>query len=653
MRKFFQFYSYRINILSLAIIFFSFILLLSFFRIQIIQQNQIKKIVSSKGFREIDIYGERGKILDRNNKKLSETINKYDFWVNTNQEIDKDYIITIFSRYFNKPDSHYKKILYKKSNYIKIEKNVSFLECKEIIKKINEIKGLRIEKKSTRFYPNNNLACQTLGYVDLDGFGQGGIEGNFNTILSGDTTSVTLKKGAKGKYYNQKINQNKNIDGKDITLTIDIDIQNILQDELNKIVSNTNSISANGIIIEPFTGDIIAMVSIPDFNPNNYFNYNIENYRNRVIAEQYEPGSTFKIIPLLAAIEKNNISLEKKYYCENGKFFLTRNTLLRDHEPHDTLSMKEIFIHSSNIGISKVVADLDNRAIYELCKNFGFGTKTGLPFKNESKGKLRKLDKWTRNSKTYVSIGQEISITNIQLALAYCAIANGGYLIKPNIVKTISKNDSIIYKRKITPIRKIFTLESSLEILDLLSEVVNYGTAKNLNLHGYNIGGKTGTAQKFIDGKYSDNKFVSSFVSILPITNPKYIIIVTIDSPRYGKHWSNESAVPVSRNIINRIIINDKSIYSLKKKPPILAYNQNADQTFKLGHSSLIYSEDNMSSNKVPNLRGKSLKEALEIANSMGIKLDPLGLSGKIVWQSLKPGSIINNRKICKVKLAI
>lgn len=650
MRKFFQLYSNRIDNLTISIFAISLIILSSFFKIQILEREIIKQKVINKGFKEITMHGDRGRILDSKNNQLSASINKYDFWINTNKPFDSDKIIKMFSSTFNKPDSHYNNILKKKSNYIKIEKNILYLECKNILKNIDDIEGLNFDKRSKRYYPYNNLACQTLGYVDMNGVGQSGIEGNFNTILTGDTTKTILKKGAKGKYYKQIDDYQNQINGKNISLTIDINIQKILQEELSKIVTNTQSKSANGIIMNPFTGDIIAMASVPDYDPNKYYNYNIEHYKNRVISDSYEPGSTLKIIPILALLEKDTNCLTNKYYCENGIYSLTSKNKLRDHEPHDTLSLKDIFIHSSNIGISKTVDDLDNIEIYKLCKNFGFGAKTGLPFKNESTGKLRDLKNWSRTSKTYISIGQEIGVTNIQLALAYCAIANGGFLLRPNIIKKISNDSENIYERKVNPVRQVISLNQSNDLLKLLNEVVDSGTAKNLNLKGYKIGGKTGTAQKFIHGEYSHNEFISSFASIFPTSNPKYVIIVSIDSPFYGKHWANESAVPLSKNIINRIIISDNLLYQNNQKL-ILARNEqliSKNSVFK----PHIYSK-NSSIKEIPNLKGKSLKEALEISNSIGLKLDPNSLSGKIVWQSLKPGSEIIEQEICKVRLSI
>ena len=653
MRKFFQLYSRNINRLSIGIYLFSLILIVKFFKIQIIEKNTFQDHVSKIGYKTVNKYGTRGEILDKNKNILSQTITKYTFWINTNKKYDKELILSLFSSNFNKPDSTYRKILNKKSNYVIIEKNILHSDCSNILKIINEIEGLKYTKNNKRFYPYNNLASQTLGFVNEDGFGQNGIEESLNTILSGDTIQTKLKKGLKGQFFdNNKIN---NLNGKNVQLTIDIEIQQILQDELYKTYKETKAKSANGIIIDPFTGDIISIASIPDYNPNNYSDYQLENFKNRTITDSYEPGSTFKIIPIIAAYE-DNLSPNKKYFCENGEFYLNNGKKLNDHEEHDSLTVNEIFIHSSNIGISKIIQDIDNKEIYKLCKSLGFGSNTGLPLKSESKGILRNLNNWSKCSKTYISIGQEIGVTNIQLATAYSAIANGGFLLKPHIVKNISKNDSIIYKREVEPLRQVFNKEISNKILSSLEEVVIKGTAKNLNLNGYKIGGKTGTAQKFYNGEYSKNEFISSFASIFPIDKPKYVMIISIDSPEYGKHWSNESAVPTAKKIINRIIVNDKSF--LNDSSILLAKNETKEKTNEsINKKNKIkrysYYNKEIINKTMPNLKGKTLKEAISLASQNGIMLKPNTLKGKVVWQSLKPGIKTKKDQICEVRMSI
>ena len=648
MRKFFIDYSNRINKLSILLYLSSFFLLIYFFNIQVIQNEEAKKIVKQKGWKAKTVYGERGEILDRNGNPLAISIRKYDFWVNTNLEFDKDKIVKEFSKSFNKPEKYYIDKLNKKSNYVKLEKQALFLDCKNIIENIKDFKGLQIEKNNKRFYPNNNLGCHAVGYTDIFGNGITGIEGSFNAILSGDTTISILKKGMKGNYYEQINKTPTKNNGYNIHLTLDLEYQKILQNEISKIATYTNAKSANGIIINPNNGDILAISSFPTYNPNRYFDYKVEDYKNRTISDAYEPGSTFKTITLAAALETDNINLNDEFFCEKGQMKLENNKLLRDHEEHGDLSVADIFAYSSNIGTSKISEKLSDIELYKYCKNFGFGTKSNLPFNNEAIGKIRDINQWSRTSKNYISIGQELSITNIQLAAAYCSIANGGYLLKPNIIKEIEAYDEILYRKKPHVIRKVITEKTASLLIDAMEKVVDYGTAEKINLDGYKIAGKTGTAQKFIDGSYSSTNFVASFASIFPSDNPEYVIVVSVDSPDYGYHWANESAVPICKEIIKKIIINNNF---QNDKSVLLSSNKKIKKENDL--SIIKYNKSYKKNNIAPNLKGKSLREALRIANSVGMTIVSEDLIGRVVWQSIKPGEKIDNNQMCKIKLDI
>ena len=651
MRKFFILYSKRVNNLSIVILLYSILLLSNFFSIQVLNSKQIKNIVEQKGTKTIIEYGNRGEIYDTNGKELASTIKKYNFWINTNKEHDKDLIASLFSENFNKSYEYYYNLINKKSNYIRIEKNISFLEALPIINRINNVKGLQKEEIIQRLYPYDFLASQALGYVNLQNNGISGIEGHYNQILTGDTVNVEIHKGVKGKFH-KSINDLEYSQGQDITLTLDIELQKILQEELNKITNKTQALSANGIIINPFNGEILAISSVPSFNPNKYYEYSIENYKNKVISDSYEPGSTFKIIALSALLDLNIHEKNQKFFCENGTTILANNKKLNDHEPHEDLTMKEIFSFSSNIGMSKIVESLSKTDFYKYCKLFGFGTKTGVNLRDEAVGNLRHVNEWSKTSKTYMSIGQEISVTNLQLAMAYCAIANGGYLVRPKIIKNIKKNDELIYNTEIEVIRKVLKKETSKTMLNYLADVVENGTANNLKLKGYHVGGKTGTAQKFIGSSYSKNKFVSSFASIFPLDNPKYVLLISIDSPKYGYHWSNQSAVPASEEIIKRIIIADNDLHNSNDKNIIALLNnkKNKPLNFKDSTEKSVYVK-NEESSIVPNFKGMKLKEALKTANSRGLKINPNGLSGKVIWQSMKPGEKFQNNEICVVRV--
>ena len=642
--KYFEIYSRRINRLNFLIIFISIFILFNFFKLQFFHHPDLSKQLKKDSIKTKTVIGNRGKILDRNNKELAITINKYDFWVNANKKNDSDKIANLFSEVFNKNKMTYLEIINQNSNYAVLEKNIANEQAYLILNQIKNIKGLNYVKKPSRFYQYNEFASQTIGYINSEGAGKIGIEKKLNSLLDGDTITINLKKGAKGKFFNHQISDLNNIQGFNIKLTIDIELQKILQEELKKAVFETNSIGANGIIVNPNNGEILAIASIPDFNPNKYNEFPYENFNNAVVSNTYEPGSTFKIIPIALTLNNQKYSINDSIDCEKGFYRLSNNKLMHDHEENGILSIKDILVHSSNIGISKLSNSYDKESFYKLIKKFGFGTQTNIPLNNEAKGKIRTINQWSKTSKNYLSIGQELSITNLQLAMSYCAIANGGNLIKPSIVKKIYKKDSVVYQNENKTVRKVLNDTIANQILYILKEVVNYGTAQSINLENYNIAGKTGTAQKFKNG-HLDN-YIATFASIFPSDMPEYVMVVSIDEPEYGKHWSNLSAVPASREIIKRILVQNSVVHEKLAK-------QNEIRTEIGNKLSTLSNSSKRSKNHFPNFKGKTLKEALKIAKELDITLEPEGISGRVIKQSIKPGVKIKKNSICKIKIKI
>ena len=645
--KYLEAYSKRISRMSLCIFLCAFIILGCFFNLQVLPHPELKNIVLNHGYIQKTIIGNRGKIIDINSKELAITIDRYKFFVNTIDLFDKDGIISIFSSTFNKSEDYYAEKLSKKSKYIVLEKNISYKQAYPILDKIKDIKGLWCEKKPNRLYKYNSLASQTIGYINENNHGMLGIEKNFDYLLKGDSLEIELRKGAKGKYFNYTNNDYNNLDGHDIQLTIDIDLQRILQEELYKAVESTNAIGANGIIVNPHNGEILALASIPEFDPNNYNQYDIKAFNNAGISNLYEPGSTFKIIPISMAIESDSYNPNDSIYCENGVYRLINGKKLHDHEEHGLLTIEDILVHSSNIGISKISDSFTNISIYKKLKKFGFGSKTYLPLGNEMDGKIRDVKRWSKTSKHYISIGQELSITNIQLAMAYSVIANNGFLVEPHIIKSIKKNDETKYSNRKKVIRKVLDIDTSKRVLNMLQKVVEQGTAESINLQNYYIAGKTGTAQKYKEGNYS--AYIATFASIFPANNPEYVMIVSVDEPTYGMHWANLSAVPASREIIKRMLINNKAFHkkttkNIVESEPIAI----KDMETILSRSSKIET-----TKLFPSFKGKTLKESLKIANASGIILKPEGISGTVKKQSIYPGTRITPNMICVVTMGI
>ena len=642
MTRLYHNYQLRINFLSVFFLLISIGILTKLFFIQSIKSSTHKTNTHKAGIVERFEKGNRGLIIDRNGEILAETIQKYTFWSNTEKDVDKEKIINIFSQELLKPKEKYENLLSKNKSYIKIADGLLYSECKNILNEINDIRGLYCDISSSRYYPQDGLASQLLGYVDTNHKGQFGIEREFDKLLTGKTSQVIYNRSANGKIKKSLLNDNRDLEGgSNIHLTLDMKLQSILIDAMDKEVKRTNAKSSNGIIMDPFTGEILAMGTIPTFNPNNYRDYDISNFANKTISEAYEPGSTYKLISMAAILESEIFNLEDQFFCENGEYEIISNKIIHDHEPYENLTLSEIFIHSSNIGIAKIVKELGPNHIYNFSRKFGFGVKTGIGLPNESTGILRPFDAWSGLSGTSIAMGQEISVNTLQLALAYSAAANGGYLMKPIIIKNI-KDQNIDMDIHPQVIRRVISKNTSNALLGMMELVVNEGTAYNAQIPGFKIGGKTGTAEKFIDGKYSKTHFISSFAAILPIDKPKYVCIISVDSPMYGFHWGNETAAPIVKNIFKRIIINDNMSNSTS-----YANKKNINKKMPVLSSANIIKKEY----KVPNFIGKTLKQSIKIANNNGIKIHPIGTSGRVTWQSISPGKNFNNKSMCKIKL--
>ena len=628
----------------------SVLILSRMFFIQSFQSSIYRDAAMNKAKTERSVKGKRGDITDRHGNKLAETIHTYTFWVNTKKEFDRQGIISLFTRELQVPNEKIAPVLAVQKSYIPLAKGLLRSECEGVLAEIKDLKGLQVDVSVSRYYPFNNLASQVVGYIDRDNMGQFGIERHFDPLLSGKTSRLVYDRAANGR-IRKSLNTEQELvrDGVNIELTIDVDIQAILLDALKQGLKRAKATTAYGVIINPFTGDILAMASVPDFNPNEYWNYDVSTFSNRIISDSYEPGSTFKLISMTAILESGIFDEQHSVYCENGKYQIIPSKVINDHEPHEDLSIPEIFIHSSNIGLSKLVDEIGAHHIYDYARRFGFGMKTGVPLTGETSGKLRNYPDWTRLSGPSIAMGQEISVNTLQLALAYAAAANGGYLPSARIVNQIWGEGFEDRDFSPKPIRRVMSSKTSRQLLAMMEDVVVKGTAYKARIPGFRIGGKTGTAEKFIDGTYSKREFISSFASIFPVDKPKYVCVVSVDSPMYGYHWGNETAAPIVKEIFERLIIinNEKMTKPRERTPQFAAFSPSKTPTTLLSKAGVISSTEST----VPNFLGKTLKQSVQEAKSLGIQIHPVGTSGRVVWQSVSPGQLVTDQLSCTIKL--
>ena len=554
MTIFYQKYRNRIKIIFAFFSFLTILILGKLFYIHIIQNQYYEELVNSKFLKSKVIEGSRGQIFDRNGNSLAKNKTVFSFLLNTEQKYDRDKILNLFSENFKKSKNYYEEILEKKSNGVVLERNIPFSDCNVIVN--TRIYGLNKLSKIVREYPYKELASQVIGYVDSDYKGIIGIEKYFEKTLKGELGNKNLMKNINGFLYENPYKESIKPDpGKNIALTLDMQLQEILQDELLKTIENIKAEDANGIIVDPFSGEILAMASVPSFDLNKFYEHDISNHQNKSIIDSYEPGSTFKSITIACGIEEGLIHENDEYNCENGKYFYF-GKYLNDHEKHDILSVKEILMHSSNIGISKIVDEkIGQKLIYKYARSFGFGNKTGVYLPGETNGILKPLNDWEKSSGTFVSMGQEILSSTLQTAMAYSVFANGGYLLKPQIIKNITQDNTYTYISKPLVVRKVISSETADRVLNILEDVVNHGSGKEAGINGYKIAGKTGTSQTYKNGILSDKNYIASFAGIFPSNKPKYVCVVAINNPKVkGKHWGGVVAAPIIKNIFARII---------------------------------------------------------------------------------------------------
>ena len=539
----------KVIVVSLILLFVC-LIIIKLFYLQIIKHsstgNYVNKIVNIKSIQK----PRRGFIFDRNGNLLASSIRKYIVFLDgkmiKNKDIEK---VRNFLKEYNIEinDNHIEKIKKGKSSYIPIAKGIDETIVLDIQKHL--IDGIGFEQQYIRQYPEGRLASHIIGKTDFEGIGTAGIEGYCNGILSGE--EIVYKKYTIGnkKIFAEEIQDDENINGKDICLTIDRRLQFILEQELKEALKKTKSSKAVGIIENPNNGEILAMASVPDFDPNGKIKSN-EELKNNAVSLVIEPGSTFKIVVLSACLEEKKLKPTDKINCENGKFKVA-DGYIRDHEKQKIISVARAIEVSSNIGSAKMAMVLESKLFYEYIKKFGFNSKSGIDLNGEEKGLLKEVKNWSGRSLHTISFGQEISTTPLQIINAFCAIANGGTLLKPKIIKSIDNED--LPEKSI--VRTVISEETASKVRKILKGVIDNGTGKSAKVDGYSVAGKTGTAQKRDPktGKYSTEHYYASFCGMIPADKPEIVILVALDEPS-GSYYAASVVAPVFNKIAQRAL---------------------------------------------------------------------------------------------------
>ena len=418
-----------------------------------------------------------------------------------------------------------------------------------------KIIGIDFIPEYNRFYPNKMLSAQTLGFTNIDDHGIEGIEFYYDAHLRGSTSKFTVLKDALGRGFDAEKRRVSKFRGNNLILTIDSTIQYIAEKALEEAVTEFSAKSGMAIIMAPKTGAILAMAHFPFFNPNAFNGFDKKLWRNRILTDHFEPGSTMKIFSAAAAIESGNAFPNSIFFCENGAYKIGQD-VVHDTRPYGWLSLQQIIKHSSNIGAVKVIEITGSESLYKTLRDFGFGSKTGIDCPGETSGSLSPFKQWAKIDAGTISFGQGISVSALQLASAASAIANEGLLMKPYIVQAITdQNGRLLKSFDPRTVRRVVSEKTARTLVRIMQTVITKGgTGVKAAIEGYSVCGKTGTAQKIDEnGEYSDGKFISSFVGFAPAEKSEVAILVVIDEPQ-DQHYGSIVAAPVFRKIAHKIL---------------------------------------------------------------------------------------------------
>lgn len=646
----------RALIVIISIIIFFIALVVKLIDIQIVRAEEYSYYAQRQQTGIEKIEAERGLIYDRNNVLLVYNRSDFSFYVDLRmiKQKHKNEIAQIFAKKFKKSKNFYLNLMKGSKKTICIEKKA----LSEIASPLKNIKydGFFYKEEPTRVFHYNNLASHILGYLDNENKGVMGVSEYYEDALNGEDGSRLIQINAIGETVtvdDQEINPA--LPGDDFYLTIDKSYQLILEEELKKGVDEYGAVSGTGVIMNPNTGEVLALANIDDFNPNIYWKYNDFQRRNRAITDTYEPGSTFKSFTIASLIEQKLCRLDEKLYLENGKYKF-RSVNIRDTHPFKSLNVVEILEQSSNIGVAKLVQRIDDEKYFKYLRGFGFGNSTSLTLPGETAGKLRKPNEWSKVSKTYLSFGYEISVTPVQITAAYCALINGGVLYEPQLVqRQVSKDGDLEYEFSPKEVRRVISSETSDIMRDLLGGVVKNGTGKKAYSELISIGGKTGTSQKLVDGSYSKQHYNSSFVGFFPVENPQVVCLILLNSPDQGK-YGGLVAAPIFKNVAERIVQNDYEEFQEYINPDLMKNlkfaedNSANDYQSKTQIKPINVKEVKLSANnKMPDLINCQVKDAIYALTKLGVKYKIKG-TGIIISQSIAPGKNLNGKEVCLIE---
>jgi cell division protein FtsI (penicillin-binding protein 3) len=558
----------------------------------------------------------RGYINDKNGNILSVSVEKHSLFINPKEISNPAIFSKSLSPVIDLPEKIIQNKINKNKRFVWIKRKLDDNEYAKV--KNLDLKGIYFIKEYHRVYPHETLAANILGFTDVDNNGLEGIEYKFNSILLSGGKSGIFDREDKTRFKSS------------IVLTIDKYIQYISENEIKQAVINSNAAQGAALVLEVKTGKVLAFAKYPTFNPNYYYRYSDEARGSYTITNSFEPGSTLKIIALAAILENNPAAIQKEYICQGS--MVIGDTTVKCTKVHGRVNMTDIIKYSCNVGIMQAIKSVSREDYLTTLKKFGFGEKTDIELPGEAAGILRPVDEWSGLSKYSISIGQEISVTSLQMAAAFGAIANGGVYLYPTIIERIDLGDgTALQNYSLRSKGRIVSSSNAAKILQMMRTVVAGGTGELADFEYYSPAGKTGTGQKSIKGVYTGNKNTASFIGVAPLHNPDICVFVILDEPKITTS-GGEAAAPVFARIAKKTLVyRGEKINKIAAKDPI----------------NIKQKEIKFDGVSMPDFSGLLISESIELLvkmqNKCSVQYNFQG-DGKVYRQNPAPGTKLTGK---------
>lgn len=608
----------RIKIVLLIVIFLFILIIAKVFYIQVIDYDKLNDYASNLWSRNLPIEADRGLITDRNGIVLADNITTTSLVLIPNQIKDKEETSKKLSEILGVTYEEMSAHVSKRTSIERVHPEGRRLSY-EVADKINDLKidGVYLVKEAKRYYPYDTFMSHTLGFVGIDNQGLSGLELMYNGYLTGEYGAIKYFSDAKGNRLKLNEIYEEPQNGINVTLTVNYDIQASLERELDNAVLKYNPDQALGIVMDPKSGEILAISSRPNFSPSNYKDYTTEEInRNLPVWMTYEPGSTFKIITLAASLEEKLVDLNEEHYHDSGSITV-ENARIKCWKAggHGSQTFMEVVQNSCNPGFVILGERLGKKKLFDYINKFGFGKKTGVDLNGEGTGILFNLDKVGPVELATTAFGQGVSVTPIQQITAVSAAINGGILYKPYIVKSLNEpeTNAVIKENNPQVVRKVISEETSQMVRSTLENVVSLGTGRPAYIDGYRVGGKTGTAQKVENGRYLVGNYITSFIGFAPADDPQVVVYIAVDNAKGVTQYGGTVAAPIAR----QILMDSITALNIEKREDGIEKRYNyLDRKYAV----------------IPNVVGKTVSEAMkELKN---FKVEFSGSGDKVAYQS-------------------